>query len=311
VFDANASTGTSLIYDWDFGDGSTGSGASPTHVYGQDGIYTVQLVVTDICGQDDTTTQTVTVCQPLYASFIWSQNSLAITVDASALTNATAYNWQFGDGTTDTGAVATHPYATTGTYAVKLTVTNICGQTADTTIIITVCVKPIANWSYKILSSGSGGMTVQFDGSSSTNGSSFNWTFGDGGTNNVSAIPVHTYSVPGLFYIVRLIVFNNCGDSDTLQSSLASIGIEEFAEGDVLLYPNPAIDFATLAIPLKLASQELEITIVDLKGAIVAQINSINAEVIELPISALPAGSYVVTLKSDEMVLQKRLIINK
>src|SRR2546422_3294148 len=36
-----------LVYHWDFGDGSTDTGATPAHRYTSDGGYTVRLTVTD------------------------------------------------------------------------------------------------------------------------------------------------------------------------------------------------------------------------------------------------------------------------
>src|SRR5204862_7355631 len=48
-------------YEWDFGDGGTGTGPKPTHVYTKPGAYTVRLTVTDASktirssASDDTT----------------------------------------------------------------------------------------------------------------------------------------------------------------------------------------------------------------------------------------------------------------
>lgn len=47
-----------LRYDWDFGDGGTGTGARPSHVYGTAGVYTVTLVVTDRRGLASTPAST-------------------------------------------------------------------------------------------------------------------------------------------------------------------------------------------------------------------------------------------------------------
>jgi PKD repeat protein len=50
VFNASGSydiDGIIVSYQWDFGDGTTGSGVSPEHVYENPGEYTVTLVITD------------------------------------------------------------------------------------------------------------------------------------------------------------------------------------------------------------------------------------------------------------------------
>ena len=52
TFDAAQSTssGNITVYDWDFGDNSTGTGISPTHSYADSGSYTVKLTVTSHLG---------------------------------------------------------------------------------------------------------------------------------------------------------------------------------------------------------------------------------------------------------------------
>src|ERR671922_532698 len=53
-----------LTYAWDFGDGTTGSGATATHAYAAKGTYEATLTVTDSEGLSDTDTVTVTVLGP-------------------------------------------------------------------------------------------------------------------------------------------------------------------------------------------------------------------------------------------------------
>lgn len=48
-------------YSWSFGDGATGSGAVCLHTYTAEGDYTVQLTVTDACGNSNTATARMTV----------------------------------------------------------------------------------------------------------------------------------------------------------------------------------------------------------------------------------------------------------
>ncbi|HUE88787.1 MAG TPA: PKD domain-containing protein, partial [Vicinamibacterales bacterium] len=58
------SDGTIASYAWNFGDGTTGSGATVSHTYAAAGTYTVTLTVTDDDGATDGEAQSVTVTSP-------------------------------------------------------------------------------------------------------------------------------------------------------------------------------------------------------------------------------------------------------
>jgi glucose/arabinose dehydrogenase len=84
TFDASASNdpdGTTLSYAWDFGDGSSGTGKTPSHTFTGSGRYVVQLTVTDVNGDTGTTTRLVSAGVP------------AVSIDAPSASKT----WRVGE----------------------------------------------------------------------------------------------------------------------------------------------------------------------------------------------------------------------
>jgi len=132
-FDGSASTdpdGSIASYAWDFGDGNSGSGVSPTHAYTSDGSFQVILTVTDDDGatDSDTTTATITLAnQPPVADAngpYAGQVGDAINFDGSGSSDPdgsiASYAWDFGDGNSGTGVSPTHAYTSDGSFQRKL-----------------------------------------------------------------------------------------------------------------------------------------------------------------------------------------------
>ena len=148
-FDGSGSgdDGTIASHAWLFGDGASASGVTATHTYAASGTYTARLTVTDDAGQTATTTRTVDLDLPPTAAFSVSCSLLACSFDGSASSDdlgIASYAWSFGDGASGSGVTASRTYASGGSYAVRLTVTDTGGQTASRTKTVTVNRAPVA-----------------------------------------------------------------------------------------------------------------------------------------------------------------------
>ncbi len=149
-FHGSVTTGTTpLAYAWEFSDGGTGVGQDVTHVFAEPGTYVVTMTVSNECGTDVAVRAVVVeaACEPPSgASFTWSPTTPAVgqmvTFSGSAAGDLPmAYDWDLGDGTLVSGQVVTHTYVATGTYDVRLHVTNACGED-DVTLPVTVVELP-------------------------------------------------------------------------------------------------------------------------------------------------------------------------
>ncbi|MBN1306545.1 MAG: S8 family serine peptidase [Chitinispirillaceae bacterium] len=144
--------GDPLTYSWDFGDGSTGSGVSPSHAYAAGGEYAITLIVND--GKENSTPSTTIaniteVNDPPVADAGPDRSAVvddAVQFDGSASYDIdgpiVSYAWDFGDGETATGAIVSHTYAVAGNYTVTLTVADDLGETAEDIAIVTVAELP-------------------------------------------------------------------------------------------------------------------------------------------------------------------------
>ena len=204
---------------WDFGDGQSSTEQNPTHVYLEDGTYSVKLSVTykaliliDITDEDSTTAK-VADTDP-EAKFSTSRTSgfepLTITFNDQTTTHDGIYAWlwDFGDGQTSEEQNPTHTY-TEGVYTVSLTVTEEDGDTDTKTEkdIITVepppNVPPEADFIYQSSPKTTTSEIIVFtDRSSDIDGTiiSWFWDFGDG-TTSTQKNPTHQYSKIGKFTI--------------------------------------------------------------------------------------------------------------
>ena len=244
TFDASGSLdsdGAITSYVWDFGDGRTATGVTARLMYKTEGIYTVQLTITDDEGAIDLCSQTIQVFGPSVpnvppiASFQSSPTSgpapLAVRCDASGALDPdgtiTSYVWSFGDGGRGTGIAPRHTYNRAGTYTIQLSVIDDDGDEQVATRSVQVSGEPVPNISptANFLVSPTTGvapLVVSFNASDSSDPdgtiTSYGWSFGDGST-ATGVFVSHTYSSAGT-YTFRLTVTDNDRGSNTVTRTI-------------------------------------------------------------------------------------------
>ncbi len=225
--------GSLQSYQWDFGDGNTGSGMVVMHQYNTSGNYTISLTITDDEGQTASTSSpygvpaevNVTTNQKPVANFTWTNNTgkngVVAFTDGSYDTDGeiVSWYWNFGDGSVSTAQNPSHYYNQSGTYTVTLAVTDDNNETNTTSLDVVVPnLDPEAFFSYSP-SNPTTKHYVFFDGSNSydRDGSiqSYSWDLnGDGVFGDATvAKPSTTYGSTGN-YTVGLKVTDDLGATD-------------------------------------------------------------------------------------------------
>ena len=222
-FDASYSVdpdGSINSYGWDFGDGTTASGAILSHTYPSGTPYTATLTVADDSGATASGSRTVEPNARPFAYAYVTCDGRTCSFDGSGSRDndgtIVSYDWTFGDGTAGSGATVVHTYAMPGIYTATLTVTDNEGATAGPIVRTAFAsTPPIASFTFTC-----NGLACVFDASTDPDGTvaSYEWAFGDG-TYGSGSLVSHTYPVPGTFNVL-LIVRDNLGLSDDQRTNI-------------------------------------------------------------------------------------------
>jgi len=224
------STGAVTARTWDFGDGTTGTGSAPQHVYATPGTYTVGLTAQGPYGSDvETLVDAIVVIDPVpSAAFSVTPAAgdapLEVAFQDLSTGDVSARLWTFGDGSSSSARDPQHVYGDPGLYTVSLSVWGPHGGDVETRVgCVTVVEPPPAAEFQANTTRGFAPLQVEFTDQSSGIVTSWVWDFGDG-SGGIDAQPEHLYTLPGL-YTVRLSVSGPSG-SDTL-SRTAFIRVED------------------------------------------------------------------------------------
>lgn len=190
--------------------------------FATNGQYNLVLHLLDSNGCSNTsaaTTVTVTGPRALFAGDTLEAcgNSLITFTDQSIPDQPIIrWEWDFGDSTSQsfTAAPFTHRYNDTGTFDIRLRVSdaNGCMDSLTRTQLVTISNPQAAFGADTSLLCP--GVSIILKDSSIGTGLSYSWDLGDG-TTSTDQSPVHTYTGPDTTYTVRLAISDLTGCTDT------------------------------------------------------------------------------------------------
>lgn len=306
----NTSTGNIGYYVWDFGDGTFSTLVNPSHTYTANGTYYACLTISDSMQScidtycDTIIVGTGTSCN---ANFGWQNNPANGSTSFSAVQAGNmSWYWDFGDGTTGTGANINHSFAP-GTYNVCLTVTTVNGLTCTSCQTVTIQLNALCSSNFSVFPDSSQAHTyIAYNLATGAMPMTYLWSWGDG-TSSTGAYPSHTYQGPGLYTICLTITDANGCTSTTcnpyqllrLSSSApvtinvvaGSTGINETdISGQISVYPMPASDL--LNVSISLVKNDLVSTRI---------FNSTGQRVLEVEAQEFASGSHTLKLNVQQL----------
>jgi len=229
----NTSTPAPSSARWNFGDGTISTQLSPAKKYSNPGTYNIKLV-SNFGACLDSVTKTITVLPRQNISFNANVRGACkppLTVNfTSNVPGATAWSWNFGDGSSSTVANPSHQYTTYGLFDVTLIVTSTAGC-LDTLVqpgFIKILEPDVSIANLPV----EGCIPFSYTFSPLINSVepivSYLWNFGDGST-STAAIPTHTYTAVGSYNVTIIaITSGGCPDTTTITNGIV-VGIKPLA----------------------------------------------------------------------------------
>jgi PKD repeat protein len=210
----------------------------------------------------------------------------------------TEYSWDYGNMDFSSSQTDSTIFTQPGNFTVLLDVITADGCSYSTSFPIDITEGPLASFTH---TQGSTQTEVIFTNTttfSSGNITDFHWDFGDG-QNSSEENPIVTF--PGAdTYPVTLTVTADNGCVNTTVVNISTVGLDDAAQAQLLLFPNPA----QYSILLKSATQLGAWQILNAQGEVVLK-GTTSAPSTTIDIKSLASGSYTIQLESTAKVFIK------
>jgi gliding motility-associated-like protein len=239
---SNHSIGEGINTIWDFGNGLSSSLLNPNHTFLSNGMYDINLLVTDSfgCSNNVELSNYIKVLSPTanFTNLGLALNCNPVIIDFMNLSNpdVSIFKWDFGDSLFSLIENPSHLFSNSGLFNVSLIVENTFGCQDTLVKIIEVFESPIADFLVEDVCFGDS--LVFLDNSFADSTAIWNYDFGDGIGFSLDPNPSCSYSEPGV-YNVLLSLTNEMGCADSLIKEvvvndlpIANFSIENKCEGE-------------------------------------------------------------------------------
>lgn len=247
-------------WQWDFGDGTSSTQLSPTHIYAVPGNYIVALTVKNNTAGCDFTKQLPIQIVDVKPSFFASDTVVCKGTNIIFNTNLSLaevvlFSWDFGDGiavSSSTSNSIAHLYAASGNYNVRLITTDIlgCKDTLSKPAYIRID-GPTAKFTSSVPGSCLNSLVSFNDASKDDNVhpiQTWSWNYGDGIKEVLSAAPYqHNYATAGAYTVtLKVTDSKGCTDSANIPTALIiSQPVAKFTPVDSVSCPTKQIRFTS------------------------------------------------------------------
>ncbi|HUR10465.1 MAG TPA: PKD domain-containing protein [Flavitalea sp.] len=209
-------------YNWDFGDGTTGTGPAPNHAYPVVGTYNVKLRITSTGGCMDSTSTVIKIGTDPSPAFSFTPAGAPCAFSSVQFNNLTpitspdySFIWDFGDFNASFDKDPQYNFKDTGVFNVTLTaVNNGCAASLTKTINIR---PPVAEFDFIV--NCSNGRDVTFLNLSKTDPAYgppvYSWNYGDNSPIYTGVAQTHIYANTGIYQVSLTVTNGTCSHTLT------------------------------------------------------------------------------------------------